>query len=473
MMENLELVLPEIFLSLSIMFVLILGVFKKDSSKIIQNISLIVLLVTAVITLNETMVINEITLFNNSVIIDYLSSFMKIVTLVSAFLVLVISSNYLKSLKIFKIEYPILILSSVLGMMIMISSNDLIVFYMGLELQSLALYVLATFNRDQIKSSEAGLKYFVLSALSSGLLLYGCSLIYGFTGSTNFEVISNQLNSSEYALTFGIVFILVGLAFKISAVPFHMWAPDVYEGSPTSVTLFFTMVPKIAALTVFIRFLYVPFLYLIDQWQMILIFLSIASMVFGAVAAIGQTNLKRLVAYSSIGHVGYTLAGLATGTNEGIQSSVIYITIYILMNLGLFSCFLMMKRNNVYYEQIDDLSGLSKNHPLLSLSLLIILFSLAGIPPLAGFFAKFYIFKSVLEQSMFFLAIVGLLSTVVAAFYYLRLIKIMYFDKEKEKYDTDHSLWLKFSLTISTILILIYFIFPSQLIEVVSRINII
>ena len=472
-MENLELVLPEIFLSLSIMFVLILGVFKKDSSKIIQNISLIVLLVTAVITLNETMVINEVTLFNNSVIIDYLSSFMKIVTLVSAFLVLVISSNYLKSLKIFKIEYPILILSSVLGMMIMISSNDLIVFYMGLELQSLALYVLATFNRDQIKSSEAGLKYFVLSALSSGLLLYGCSLIYGFTGSTNFEVISNQLNSSEYALTFGIVFILVGLAFKISAVPFHMWAPDVYEGSPTSVTLFFTMVPKIAALTVFIRFLYVPFLYLIDQWQMILIFLSIASMVFGAVAAIGQTNLKRLVAYSSIGHVGYTLAGLATGTNEGIQSSVIYITIYILMNLGLFSCFLMMKRNNVYYEQIDDLSGLSKNHPLLSLSLLIILFSLAGIPPLAGFFAKFYIFKSVLEQSMFFLAIVGLLSTVVAAFYYLRLIKIMYFDKEKEKYDTDHSLWLKFSLTISTILILIYFIFPSQLIEVVSRINII
>ena len=472
-MENLELVLPEIFISLSIMFMLILGVFKKNSSKIIQNISLIVLLVTAVITLNETIGVNEVTLFNGSVIIDYLSSFMKIVTLVSAFLVLVISSNYLKSLKIFKIEYPILILSSVLGMMIMISSNDLIVFYMGLELQSLALYVLATFNRDQIKSSEAGLKYFVLSALSSGLLLYGCSLIYGFTGSTNFEVISNQLNSSEYALTFGIVFILVGLAFKISAVPFHMWAPDVYEGSPTSVTLFFTMVPKIAALTVFIRFLYVPFLYLFDQWQMILIFLSIASMVFGAVAAIGQTNLKRLVAYSSIGHVGYTLAGLATGTNEGIQSSVIYITIYILMNLGLFSCLLMMKRNNVYFEKIDDLSGLSKNHPLLSLSLMIILFSLAGIPPLAGFFAKFYIFKSVLEQSMFFLAIVGLLSTVVAAFYYLRLIKIMYFDEEKEKYDTDHSLWLKFSLTISTILILIYFIFPSQLIEVVSRINII
>jgi NADH-quinone oxidoreductase subunit N len=472
-MINIELVFTEIFLSLSIMFLLILGVFKKNSAKLIQNISSIVLLISAVITFNETLGIEKTYLFNGSVVIDYLSSFMKIVTLLAAFLVLIISSNYLKTFEIFKIEYPILILSAVLGMMVMISSNDLIVFYMGLELQSLALYVLATFNRDQLKSSEAGLKYFVLSALSSGLLLYGCSLIYGFTGSTNFNLIANQLNTNEYAITFGIVFVLVGLAFKISAVPFHMWAPDVYEGSPTSVTLFFTMVPKIAALTVFIRFLYVPFFNLIDQWQMIIIFLSIASMLFGAIAAIGQTNLKRLIAYSSIGHVGYALAGLSTGSNEGIQSSIIYITIYIIMNLGLFSCLLMMKRNNQYFEDIVDLSGLSKNHPLLSLSLLVILFSLAGIPPLAGFFAKFYIFKSVLEQSMYFLAIVGLLSTVIAAFYYLRIIKIIYFDKEKEKYDKDHSIWLKFSLTVSSILILIYFVFPSQLIEVVSRINII
>ena len=472
-MENLNLVLPEIFISLSIMFLLVLGVFKKDSSKITFNISLLVLLIASIITLNETFSINRVTLFNNSVVIDPMSSLMKIITLIGAFLVLVISSAYLKSFKIYKIEYPVLILSSVLGMMVMISSNDLMVFYMGLELQSLALYVLATFNRDQLKSSEAGLKYFVLSALSSGLLLYGCSLIYGFSGSTNFNVISSQLNSNEYVLTFGIVFILVGLAFKISAVPFHMWAPDVYEGSPTSVTLIFTMVPKIAALTVFIRFLYVPFLNLIDQWQMIIIFLSIASMLFGAIAAIGQTNIKRLVAYSSIGHIGYTLAGLATGSNEGIQSSIIYISIYVIMNLALFSCLLMLKRNDQYYEDIDDLSGLSKNHPLLSLSLLVILFSLAGIPPLAGFFAKFYIFKAVIEQSMYFLAIVGLLSTVIAAFYYLRIIKIIYFDKEKEKYDEDHSLWLKFSLTFSTILILLYFIFPSQLIDVVSRINII
>ena len=472
-MDNLNLLLPEIFISLSIMFLLVLGVFKNNSSKIIFNTSLLVILVTAVITVNETFSVNRTTLFNDSIIIDYMASLMKLITLISAFFVLLVSYNYLKIFKIFKIEYPILILSSVLGMMIMISSNDLMVFYMGLELQSLALYVLATFNRDQLKSSEAGLKYFVLSALSSGLLLYGCSLIYGFSGSTNFDIISNQLNSDEYVLTFGIVFILVGLAFKISAVPFHMWAPDVYEGSPTSVTLFFTMVPKIAALTVFIRFLYIPFLNLIDQWQMIIIFLSIASMLFGAIAAIGQTNIKRLVAYSSIGHIGYTLAGLATGSNEGIQSSIIYMSIYVVMNLALFSCLLMLKRGETYHEDIEDLAGLSKNHPLLSLSLLVILFSLAGIPPLAGFFAKFYIFTAVLEQSMYFLAIVGLLSTVVAAFYYLRMIKIMYFDKEKEKYETEHSLWLKFSLTLSTILILLYFISPSQLIEVVSRINII
>ena len=472
-MNNINLVLPEIFISLSIMFLLVLGVFKKNSSKLVYNIALLILLFSIIITLNETYSIDRITLFNDSIVIDYMSSLMKIITLVSAFFVLVISPSYLKTFKIFKIEYPVLILSSVLGMMVMISSNDLMVFYMGLELQSLALYVLATFNRDQLKSSEAGLKYFVLSALSSGLLLYGCSLVYGFSGSTNFDIISYQLNSNEYALTFGIVFILVGLAFKISAVPFHMWAPDVYEGSPTSVTLFFTIVPKIAALTVFIRFLYVPFLNLIDQWQIIIIFLSIASMLFGAIAAIGQKNIKRLIAYSSISHIGYTLAGLTTGSNDGIQSSIIYISIYVIMNLALFSCLLMLKRNNKYYENIEDLSGLSRNHPLLSLSFLIILFSLAGIPPLAGFFAKFYVFMAVLEQSMYFLAIVGLLSTVIAAFYYLRIIKIIYFDRETDKFDRDHSLWLKFSVTFSTILILFYFIFPSELIDLVSRINII
>ena len=472
MINNLNFIYPEIFISLSIMFLLLLGAFKKESSGLIYNLSIVCLIFTLALIFNYPPQSN-VNLFNDSYKIDYFSSFMKILTMCSGIFVLITSSRYLKIFKIFQIEYSILILCSILGMMVMISANDLIVFYIGLELQSLALYVLASFNRDQVKSSEAGLKYFVLSALSSGLLLYGCSLIYGFTGSTNFITISENINSTQFGLTFGIVFILVGLAFKISAVPFHMWAPDVYEGSPTSVTLFFAVVPKIAALTVFIRFLYVPFINMIDQWQIIIVFLSIASMIFGAVAAIGQKNLKRLVAYSSIGHMGFALAGLSSGTNEGIQSSIIYISIYLIMNLGLFSCLFMMKRNDKYYENIDDLSGLSKNHPLISLSLLIILFSLAGIPPMAGFFAKFYVFTAVVKESMYFLAITGLLSTVIAAFYYLRIIKIIYFDPEKEKYDTDYNIGLKITLSLSTLLILLYFIFPSTLVEIVSRINII
>ena len=437
-MTNLNFILPEIFISLSIMFLLLLGVFKKNSSDIVHNLSVVSLLITGVLIYNNSSNQN-ISLFNGGFVVDQLSSFMKILTILGGAFVLSISTKYLKIFKIFLIEYPVLILSSILGMMVMISSNDLMVFYIGLELQSLALYVLASFDRDQLKSSESGLKYFVLSALSSGLLLYGCSLIYGFSGSTNFDVIGDTMSASHYGLTFGIVFILVGLAFKISAVPFHMWAPDVYEGSPTVVTLFFAIVPKVAALTVFIRFLYIPFVNMIEQWQPILIFLSIASMIFGAIAAIGQNNLKRLIAYSSIGHMGYALAGLSTGSNDGIQSSIIYITIYLVMNLAFFCCLLMLKRNDEYFETVDDLSGLSKNHPVLSLSLLVILFSLAGIPPLAGFFAKFYVFTAVIEQSMYFLAIVGLLSTVIAAFYYLKIIKVIYFDKEKESYDNDHN----------------------------------
>ena len=472
MINNLNFIYPEIFVSLSIMFLLIVGAFKKNSSNLIFNLSIITLIGTLALILSYPIQSN-INLFNDSYKIDYLSSFMKILTMGSGIFVLITSARYLKLFKIFQIEYSILILCSILGMMVMISSNDLMVFYIGLELQSLALYVLASFNKDQLKSSEAGLKYFVLSALSSGILLYGCSLLYGFSGSTNFLIISENINSMEYGLTFGIVFILVGLAFKISAVPFHMWAPDVYEGSPTSVTLFFAIVPKIAALTVFIRFLYLPFFNVINEWQIIIIFLSIASMVFGAIAAIGQKNLKRLIAYSSIGHMGYALAGLSVGTNEGIQSSVSYISIYLIMNLGLFSCLFMMKRNNRYYENIDDLSGLSKNHPLISFSLLIILFSLAGIPPMAGFFAKFYVFASVIKQEMYFLAIIGLLATVISAFYYLSIIKIIYFDAEKEKYDSDHSIGLKISLALSTLLILLYFIFPSTLLEIVIKINII
>ena len=471
-MNNISFILPELFISLSLMFLLIAGVFKKNSSNLVYNLSVFSLIILLALVIN-LFSIKETFLFSKSYIVDDLSTFMKMLTIGSAIFVMLTSTKYLKLTKIFKIEYPILILSSILGMLVMISSNDLIVFYMGLELQSLALYVLASFNRDNILSSESGLKYFILSALSSGLLLYGCSLIYGFSGSTNFILISENLSTDNYALTFGIVFILVGLAFKISAVPFHMWAPDVYQGSPTSVTIFFAILPKIAALTVFIRFLYVPFINLIDQWQMIIVFISIASMLFGAIAAIGQKKLKRLIAYSSIGHMGYALAGLSVGTNGGIQSSIIYISIYLVMNLAFFCGLFMLRKNEQYYENIEDLSGLSKNHPILSVSFLIILFSLAGIPPLAGFFAKFYIFMAVIEKSMYFLAIVGLLSTVVAAYYYLKIIKIIYFDSEKENYDTDHHVGLKVSLTLSVIFILFYFIYPNGLIEIISKINII
>ena len=469
-MQTIIYILPELFLSLAIMFLLMLGVFIKKSFKLISFLTIIVLIFLIALTVNQPSEVVKI--FNDSYIIDKFSILMKTLTFLFSIFVLISSKEYLKINNINNIEYPIIILASVLGMILMISSYDLIVFYLGLELQSLCLYILAAFRRDDQKSSESGLKYFILSAIATGLLLYGCSLIYGFTGSTNFQIISKNLNEFNTGAVFGIVFVIVGLAFKISAVPFHMWTPDVYEGSPTSVTIFFSLIPKIAALSVFIRFMYVPFINVIEQWQMIIVLLSIASMILGAVAAIGQNNIKRLMAYSSIGHMGYALAGISTGTNTGIQSSIIYLIIYLLMNLGAFGCIFMMKKENVYHENISDLSGLSKNNPLLALSFLIILFSLAGIPPLAGFFAKFYVFMAVIESKMYLLAIIGLLTTVVSAFYYLRIIKIIYFDKPKTSFDENYDWGLKISIALSSILVLIYFVYPSILLNLISSIQI-
>jgi len=467
-MQTIVYILPEIFLSLAIMFLLMLGVFIKKSFKLVSLLTILSLIFAIALVLNQP---NEIVkIFNESYIIDRLSIFMKVLTLLFCVFVLLLSKDYIKNNSIDKIEYPIIILASTLGMILMISSYDLIIFYLGLELQSLCLYILASFKRDDERSTEAGLKYFVLSALASGLLLYGCSLIYGFTGSTNFEIISANLDEANTGAVFGIVFIIVGLAFKVSAVPFHMWTPDVYEGSPTSVTSFFALVPKIAAISVFIRFMYVPFVNVISQWQTIIVFLSIASMILGAVAAIGQSNIKRLMAYSSIGHMGYALAGIAAGTNAGIQSTIIYLTIYLVMNLGAFGCIFMMKRENIFYEDINDLSGLSKNHPMLALSFLIILFSLAGIPPLAGFFAKFYVFMAVIEVKMYALAIIGLVTTVISAFYYLRIIKVIYFDKPTKPFEESYDWGLKISLILSSILILTYFIYPSILADTISSI---
>ena len=469
MLYNLNFIYSEIFISLAIMFLLIFGVFKNKSSKIVYNLTILSLAVATAILLSNPLN-SEILLFNSSYKIDYLASFMKILIIVSGLFILLTSSKYLKVNKIFQLEYSILILFSILGMMIMVSANDLIVFYLGLELQSLALYVLASFNVNQLKSSEAGLKYFVLSALSSGLLLYGCSLIYGYSSSTNFYEISKNLNVDQYGFSFGLVFILVGLAFKVSAVPFHMWAPDVYEGSPTAVTLFFAIAPKIAAITVFLRFLYEPFLMFMDQWQIILIFISIASMLLGAFAAIGQKNIKRLIAYSSISHMGYALAGLCAGSNEGIQSTIIYIVIYMIMNLGLFSCLFMMRRAEKYYENIEDLSGLSKNHPTISICLLIILFSLAGIPPMAGFFAKFYVFSALIQKSMYSIVIIGLISAVISAFYYLRIIKIIYFDELIKPFDQIKHFSIYMTAFFSCTILVTFFLYPSLLNNIVSNI---
>ena len=404
---------------------------------------------------------NEVKIFLNSFTRDAFSNYFKILILISSFFVLNSSKNFILDNKLDKFEYPIIVLMSILGMFFMVSSNDLILFYLGLELQSLSLYILATIDRDNLRSTESGIKYFVLSALSSGLLLYGCSLLYGFTGSTNFDLIADKLTKENTGAVFAMVFILVGLAFKVSAVPFHMWTPDVYEGAPTSITSYFAVVPKVAGLALLIKFMFIPFSNILLEWQTIIIFISIGSMILGAVAAMVQKNFKRLLAYSSIGHIGYALAGVATGVVSGYQSAIIYISIYVIMNIGAFSCLYLLKKDGQYKESISDLSGISKKHPILAISLLIILFSLAGIPPLGGFFAKFYVFVAVLEQEMYTLAIIGLLTTVMSAFYYLKIIKTIYFDDSIITFDLTKNKKAQFSIFASCIFLVTFFLYPS------------
>ena len=466
MMQNLNLILPEIFLSLSIFATLLIGVFFKNSYNLVTNITYIIIIFLLLIIFNS---FNESgNLFSNSFVSNSFTNFFKILILLGTLFVMFITQDFIKEIKINHFEYPLLLLFSVLGMFFMVSSNDLMSFYLGLELQSLALYILASIDRDNLKSNESGIKYFILSALSSGLLLYGCSLLYGFTGSTNFEEINLKTDLENTGAVFAMVFILVGLAFKVSAVPFHMWTPDVYQGSPSSVTSFFAVVPKVAGIAILIRFVQIPFEQLIDQWKNILVFMSLASMILGAVAAIGQTNIKRLIAYSSIGHIGYALAGISTGTVAGYSSSITYISIYVIMNLGIFGCIFLMKKDGRYCEDIEDLAGISKKNPLLAISFLIILFSLAGIPPLAGFFAKFYVFMSVIESGMYTLAIVGLLSTVISAFYYLRVIKIIYFDEIKNPFDKIKNLEITSTVFLSCVILVMFFLYPSILNNIVN-----
>jgi NADH-quinone oxidoreductase subunit N len=461
MINNLNILLPEIFLTISIFSALMIGVFIKNSFNLIFNLSSIIILVTIAIIFNNSN--NSEKIFLDSFSRDAYSNFFKILILISSLFVLNSSKAFIIDSKLGKFEYPIIILLSILGMFFMVSSNDIILFYLGLELQSLSLYILASIDRDNLRSSESGIKYFVLSALSSGLLLYGCSLLYGFTGSTNFDLIANELNKENIGAVFAMVFILVGLAFKVSAVPFHMWTPDVYEGAPTSITSYFAVVPKVAGLAVLIKFMYIPFSNILLEWQTIIVFISLASMILGAVAAIGQTNIKRLLAYSSIGHIGYALAGVATGVISGYESAIVYIAIYVIMNIGAFSCLYLLKKDGEYKEKISDLSGISKKHPILAISFLVILFSLAGIPPLGGFFAKFYIFTAVLEQKMYALAIIGLLTTVISAFYYLKIIKTIYFDDSAITFDAPKNKFAQLSILISCITLLTFFLYPSVL----------
>ncbi len=466
MIDNLNIMLPEFFLSLSIFTILMIGVFIKNSFNIVFNLSSLIIIFTVAIILNNSN--NEVKIFLDSFTRDPFSNYFKILILISSLFVLNSSKNFIVENKLDKFEYPIIILLSILGMFFMVSANDLILFYLGLELQSLSLYILASIDRDNLRSTESGIKYFVLSALSSGLLLYGCSLLYGFTGSTNFDVIANQLIKDNTGAVFAMVFILVGLAFKVSAVPFHMWTPDVYEGAPTSITSYFAVVPKVAGLALLIKFMFIPFSNILLEWQTIIIFISIASMILGAVSAMVQKNFKRLLAYSSIGHIGYALAGVATGATSGYQSSIIYISIYVIMNIGAFSCLYLLKKDGEYKENISDLSGISKKHPILAISLLIILFSLAGVPPLGGFFAKFYVFLAVVENEMYALAIIGLLTTVMSAFYYLKIIKTIYFDDNVITFETRKNTIAQFSIFTSCTILITFFLYPSVLNNLVS-----
>jgi NADH-quinone oxidoreductase subunit N len=426
---SLVLATPELILAVGAMALLMVGVFSNErSNSLVTGLSVAILILATAWMLFFG---EDGQAFGGAFVSDSFSRFMKFLTLVGSILTLIMSVGFAKAEKFDKFEFPVLIMLATLGMMLMISANDMIALYLGLELQSLALYVIAAINRDSVRSTEAGLKYFVLGALSSGMLLYGVSLVYGFTGNTGFDAIAAALSGGDrqLGLVFGLVFVLAGLAFKISAVPFHMWTPDVYEGAPTPVTAFFAAAPKMAAMALIVRVTMGAFEPIGPDWQQIIVFIAIASMLLGAFAAIGQTNIKRLMAYSSIAHMGFALVGLSANSEAGVRGVLIYMAIYLAMTLGTFAFILAMRRKEGNVEQIEDLSGLSATNPVMATVLTILMFSLAGIPPLAGFWAKWYVFLAAIEADLYALAVIGVLASVVGAYYYLRIIKIMWFDE--------------------------------------------
>lgn len=460
--------LPEIILAAGALLLVLVGVFAKRRPFCTVNGGAIAFLAIALFFV--VMAPGErIETFEGAFVNDAFARFMKSLSLIGSIAALVMSGDYLRRNDIAVFEFPLLVLLATTGMMMVISANNLIALYIGLELFSLSSYVIAALHRDNLKSSEAGLKYFVLGALSSGMLLYGSSLIYGFSGSVDFPVIakfvaSADMGASSRGIVIGLVFISAGLAFKISAVPFHMWTPDVYEGSPTPVTTFFATAPKMAAMAMAVRVYTSAFPGITPQWQQIIVFVSILSMVLGAFAAIGQQSIKRLMAYSSIANIGFALVGLATGTLEGVQGVIIYMAIYLAMTVGCFACILAMRRDGVNVETIDDLAGCGKNNPGMAFCLAMLMFSMAGIPPLAGFFAKFYVFAAAIKANMVTLAVIGVLSSVVGAYYYLRIVKVMYFDEPKQAFDRM-PVGVKGALAVSFAVVFLFFLWPSLLVN--------
>lgn len=459
-------VLPELLLSVCAMLLLMIGAFNGErATNTVVGLAIFFLVCAgALIVLSPA---GKVTTFGGSFVLDDFARFLKLLTLVGSAVTLLMSIEFLQDTSRRMFEFAVLVLLSTVGMMILISAGDLIALYLGLELMSLALYVVAASHRDNAKSTEAGLKYFVLGALSSGMLLYGASLIYGFTGTVSFAGIAAEAKAGNIGLMFGLVFLLAGLCFKVSAVPFHMWTPDVYEGAPTPVTAFFASAPKVAAIAVFARVTLTAFPEITAQWQQIVVFVSIASMALGSFAAIGQKNIKRLLAYSSIGHMGFALVGLASGTVEGAQGVLVYIAIYLAMTLGMFSIILAMKRNGENVENIADFAGLARTNPLLAFFMAMLLFSLAGIPPLAGFFAKFYVFLAAIKAGLFTLAVLGVLSSVVGAYYYLYIVKVMYFDEPAGAVQPMR-LELKTVLAVAGLFNLLFFVYPAPLVSAAS-----
>jgi NADH-quinone oxidoreductase subunit N len=471
MSYDLAAIAPELFLLVAAMALLMWGVFRGQHATG-EVLSLSVLATVATFGLVWLGPSHQAIAFDGLFVRDGFAAFMKGLILVGTAVSLVLSWRFIERENMARFEFPVLMLFATVGMMMMVSAHDLMALYVGLELQSLSLYVIAAFRRDSERSTEAGLKYFVLGALSSGMLLYGASMVYGFAGTTNFadlaKIFGTMVQAGEtpaLGTIVGIVFVTAGLAFKVSAVPFHMWTPDVYEGAPTPVTAFFATAPKAAAAGMFVRVLMGPFADLVGQWQQIIVVIAILSMALGAFAAINQTNIKRLMAYSSIGHLGYALVGLAAGSEAGVRGVAVYMAIYLVMNLGTFAVILCMRQNDRMVENIDDLRGLSRTHPGMAVAMAIFMFSMTGLPPLAGFFAKFYVFMAAIEAQLYTLAVIGVLTSVVAAFYYLRIVKVMYFDEPAEGFDRPFGRELSLVMGVTGVVVLFFFAFPTPVLD--------